>query len=87
MVRLAAQLASEGHLPSVEKMRLKYIELSNIPRHQIGELASIVTNTVIINNITPATHLDLILENVRCPELALLTMSLAEPQTRALGFL
>ena len=84
MVRLAAQLAWEGHLPSVKDMWLWDIDLSDIPRDQIGKLASIVTTgCVIINNISPATHLDIILKNVRS-ELHLHNMSLTEPQTRTL---
>ena len=84
MVRLATQLAWEGHLPSVMEMELENMDLSDIPRDQIGELASIVTDKVDIDNITPATHLDIILERVRCPVLWLYDMSLTEPQTRAL---
>ena len=83
MVRLAAQLAWEGHLPAVEKMELKNKNLSDIPNDKMGKLASIVTNSVSINNITPAS-LDLILESVRCSKLGLMNMRLTEPQTRAL---
>ena len=71
MVRLAAQLALEGHLPSVEKMSLVDKDLSDIPLDQLAELASKVTGEVTINNITPTIHLDIILENVRCSRLVL----------------
>ena len=84
MIRLAAQLAWEGHLPSVKYMRLWHIDLSEIPREQMGKLASKVTDTAWINNITPITHLDIILENVRCSKLVLENMRLTEQQTRAL---
>ena len=84
MVRLAAQLAWEGHLPSVKEMLLQDMDLSDIPRDQMGKLASIVTGWVHINNMTPATHLDIILERVRSTQLGLQKMSLTEPQTRAL---
>ena len=59
MMRLAAQLAWEGHLPCVQEMKLWYMDLSDIPRDQLGKLASIVTDEVIINNITAATLLDI----------------------------
>ena len=84
MMRLAAQLAWEGHLPCVQVMKLWYMDLSDIPSDQMGKLASIGTDEVIINNITPATLLDIILENVRCSVLQLYYLSLTEPQTRAL---
>ena len=83
MVRLAAQLAWEGHLPSVEKMELKNKNLSDIPNDKMGKLASIVTNSVSINNITPAS-LDIMLDNVTCSRFELYNMRLTEPQTRAL---
>ena len=84
MVRLAAQLAWEGHLPSVESMWLRSKDLSDIPRDQLGKLASLVTGWVDINNIKPAIYLDIILERVRCPLLQLENTSLTDPQTRAL---
>ena len=84
MVRLAAQLSWEGHLPSVKKMWLKNIDLSDIHEDRLGKLASKVTNYVDIDNITPASLLDIILESVRCTELRLAHMRLTEPQTRAL---
>ena len=84
MVRLAAQLAWEGHLLSVKWITLENLDLSNIPRDHVCKLTSIVTDRVHIYNITPASHLDIILENVRCPLLWLSYMRLTEPQTRAL---
>ena len=83
MVRLAAQLAWEGHLPSVKVMRLENISLIDIPKNRLGKLFSIVTDWVVIDNITPAS-LDIILESVRCSWLVLYNMTLTEPQTRAL---
>lgn len=90
MVRLAAQLAWEGHLPSVKNMRLEYMDLSGIPCDQMGKLASKVTHKVFIDLINwpstymPSTHLDIILENIRCQVLLLSNMTLTESQTQAL---
>ena len=83
MMRLAAQLAWEGHLPSVKEMTLMDIDLSDIRQDHICKLTSIVTNRVWIYNITPAS-LDIILESVRCSQLHLRNMRLTETQTRAL---
>ena len=83
MMRLAAQLAWEGHLPSVKEMTLMDIDLSDIRQDHICKLTSIVTNRVWIYNITPAS-LDIILESVRCSKLILWNMRLSEPQTQAL---
>ena len=84
MVRLGAELAWEGHLPSVESMVLKNIDLRNIPPDKIGKLFSIVTYRVVIDNITPTSLLDIILKRVRCSWFGLKSMKLTEPQTRAL---
>ena len=83
MMRLAAQLAWEGHLPSVENIRLVNTDLSDIHQNRLGKLSSIVTDSVVIVNITPAS-LDIILESVRCPKLWLANMTLTKPQTQAL---
>ena len=84
MVRLAAQLAWEGHLPSVKDMTLVDMDLSNIQQNRLGKLTSVVTDSVVIDNITPASLLDIILESVRCSWLYMNNMKLTEPQTRAL---
>ena len=83
-VRLAAQLSWEGHLPSVKRMKLRNMDLSDINRDHIFKLTSIVTDYVEIGNITPPPLLDIILESVRCSVLELLNMTLTEPQTQAL---
>ena len=82
MLKLAVQLASEGHLRSVEEVWLKNIDLSASVK--IEKLASIVTARVVIDNIMPTSLLDIILESVRCSGLSLCNMRLTEPQTRAL---
>ena len=84
MLRLAAKLASERHLPSVKMMILQNIDLGDIPRDHICKLTSIVRGLIYILNITPASLLDIILVNVRCQELWLVNKRLTEPQTRAL---
>ena len=84
MFRLAVNLAWEGHLPSVKKMKLWYRDLTTeIPCVKIGKLASIVTDEVMIYRIDPAS-LDIVLESVRCSMLGLVDLTLTEPQTRAL---
>ena len=83
MLKLAAQLAWEGHLPSVKTMTLVNIDLSDITQDRLGKLVSIVTDGVQIGNIVAAS-LDIILKSVRCSVLDLGKMALTEPQTRAL---
>jgi len=65
-VRLAAQLACEGHLTSVERMRLENLDISDIPGFQLTKLASIVTDYVRIEDVARTSQqLSSILTNVR----------------------
>ena len=47
-------------------------------------MAAIVTETVLIKNMTPTSHLSSILACVKCPVLRLRNMELSEEDTRAL---
>ena len=83
-VRSAALLAQEGYLTSVKNMDIRNMNTSDIPTDQMGKLASIVTESVIIGNMTPASQLGSILANVQCSMLSLAKMDLSEADTRAL---
>ena len=83
-VRTAALLASEGYLTSQKRMKIGYMDITDIPRDQMEKLTSIVTEKVYINNITPTSRLGSILAGVQCSELWLSSMDLSEENTRAL---
>ena len=83
-VKRAAQLAWDGHLISVEFMRIVYIDISDIPLAQMKKLTSIVTWNVGIDFMTPTSQLSSILACVKCPGLWLGDMELSEENTRAL---
>ena len=81
----AARLAWEGFLTSVEFLRMENISIRDIPREQMKKLASIVTDTVRINDLTHTDQLGSILASVNCPNLKLgYNMELGELETRAL---
>ena len=69
---------------SLKGMAIANIDISEISSDQLGKLASIVTDRVIIDNITPSTQLGAILTSVQSKELRLHNMSLSEENTRAL---
>ena len=83
-LKTAAQLAREGYLSSVKNMRIENRNISEISSDNMSKLASIVTDTVIIDNITPVSQLGPILSSVQSKQLLLLNMSLSEENTRAL---
>ena len=79
----AAQLAQEGYLSSVKYMDI-YRNFSEIPSDNMAKLASIVTDRVVIDNITPLSQLGAILTSVQSKVLLLFNMSLSEDNTWAL---
>ena len=83
-VERAALLAQEEYLTSVEYMRIENMDISDIPSDQMDKLASIATERVIIDNMTPASRVSSILASVQCTELLLRNMKLSEENTRAL---
>ena len=83
-IKRAALLAWEGHLTSVEYMRIWNISITDIPRDHMEKLASIVTRRVWIVNMTHADQLGGILASVQCSDLWLDLMELSEAETRAL---
>ena len=66
MVKTVAILAWKGYLTCMERMAICDVNISDIPRDQIEKLASIVTGTLDINNMTHADQLGSILASVRC---------------------
>ena len=60
-IRTAALLASSGPLTSVEYLNIVDIDITDISRDQLKELASIVTGRVDIDNMTHADQLGSIL--------------------------
>ena len=83
-VRSAALLAWEGYLTSVKYMNIRNMDISDIPCDQMAKLASIVTDRVVIWNITHNLDLSSILVSVQCTRLQLDDMELRETETRAL---
>ena len=81
----AALLAWEGFLTSVEFLRMENISIRDISREKMKKLASIVTDTVRINDLTHTDQLGSILVSANCPNLRLgYDMELSELETRAL---
>merc|ERR1712179_552609 len=83
-LKTAAQLAQESYLSSVKNLDISDKNISEIPSDQLAKLASIVTDRVGINNMTPSTQLGPILASVKSTQLVLGNMSLSEENTRAL---
>ena len=83
-IKRAALLAWEGHLTSVEYMRIKDKSITDIPLEQMEKLASVVTRTVNINTIDHTDQLGSILASIKCPVLWLNMMELSDTETRAL---
>ena len=84
-VKNVALLAWEGHLTSLEGMRIMNMDITDIPLAQMKKLTAIFTgNGVLISNITPSSHLSSILAGVKCKKLVLCEMALSEENIRAL---
>ena len=64
-VERAALLAQEEYLTSVKYMDIRKMNISDIPSDQMDKLASIATETVIIDNMTPASRVSSILASVQ----------------------
>ena len=61
------------------------MDISDIPSDQMDKLVSLVTERVIIDNMTPVSRVSSILASVQCTELVLYDMILmSEENTRAL---
>ena len=83
-IKTAALLAWEGHLTSVEHLRIVDKSIRDIPRDQMEKLTSIVTGEVYIYNMSHNDQLGSILASVKCPLLWLSRMDLSGAETRAL---
>ena len=83
-IRRVALLAWKGYLTSVERMNIINISIRDIPQDHMEKLASIVTGSVHINNMTHTDQLGSILASVKCPVLVLYNMDLSDTETRAL---
>merc|ERR1711976_73394 len=80
--QLGAILASVQS--ALKVMGIVNIDISEISSDQLGKLSSIVTDGVVIDNITPSTQLGPILASVQSEWLSLYHVSLSEENTRAL---
>ena len=80
----AALLAWKGHLTSVECMDIRDMDITDIPLVQLEKLTAIVTERVLIDNMTPSCRLSSILASVQCLKLELNNMKLSEENTRDL---
>ena len=85
VLRLAALLAWERHLTSVKTMSIINLDISDIHLDQMTRLASIVTDSVIIDNVTHNNQLSSILDSVQSTELRLWNMSLSDAESRSLA--
>ena len=65
-------------------MNIRDMDISDIPSDYMEKLASIVTNGVWINNMTPTSQLGSILASVQSTLLVLRDMDLTEADTQAL---
>ena len=83
-LKTVSLLASEGYLTSVYTMNFVYTNTTGIPSDQVEKLASIVTEEVRINNMTPISQLGSILASVKCRKLALMDMRMSSADTIAL---
>ena len=83
-MKTAAQLAQEGYLSSVKYMDIRNKDISEISSDNMAKLTSIVTDRVVIDEMTPVSHLSPILASVQSIGLWLGDMSLSEENTRAL---
>ena len=83
-LKTAAQLAQEGYLLKVKHMRIENKNISEISTDNMSKLASILTDTVYITNITPVSQLGTILASVQSELLWLGHVSLSEENTQAL---
>ena len=83
-LKTAAQLSQEGYLSSVKYMDIYMDNISEITNDNMAQLASIVTDRVVIDNITPLSQLGAILASVQSKVLLLFNMSLSEENTWAL---
>ena len=83
-IKRAALLAWEGHLTSVECMRIVDRSIRDIPWGHMEKLASIVTEKVTISNMTHTDQLSSILANIKCQLFWLRRMDLSDTETWAL---
>ena len=83
-LKRAALLAWEGSLTTVKYMDIKRMSITDIPRDHMEKLASIVTQGVLVINMTHTDQLGSILASVKCPVLGLTVMYLNDTETRAL---
>ena len=83
-IKRAALLAWEGHLTSVENMRIMNMSIRDIPLDHIEKLASVVTGVVNIQTMNHTDHLGSILASIKCKMLWLCDMELSEAENQAL---
>lgn len=68
-IKRATLLASKGYLHYFEELRIKDVDITDIPQDQIKKLASKVLITVYMINMTHADQLDSILYGIECRDL------------------
>ena len=82
-ITTAASLAHHRLLSSVQSMRLSDVDLSSVPAEHLASLASCVTWTVDIYNVSNCDLVS-ILYSVKCEWLFISSQSLSSEETRAL---
>ena len=82
-ITTAASLAHHGLLRSVERMRLRNVDLASVPAEHLASLAACVTKRVAIWNVSN-TDLTSILNSCKSEELYISRQSLSTQETRAL---
>ena len=82
-ITTAASLAHHGMLGSVQSMRLSDVDLSSVPAEHLASLASCVTRSVSICNVSNCDLVS-ILDSVKSVELNISRQTLSSEETRAL---
>ena len=80
----AIQLAKDGYLHSMRSLVLKYLNLSGISNDDLKLVAGMVTESVVLWNITHTNQLSDILGNVNCQSVILKKIALTAEETKDL---
>ena len=78
-----ASLSHHGLLGSIEKMRLKDVNLAAVPAEHLASLFSCVTSFILIKNVSGCDLVNL-MDSVQCQSLRFYKQRLGRQETRAL---
>ena len=83
MISCAASLAHHGLLKSLERLKMIDVDLGKVPTHQLVSLASCVTRSLCIQNVSGCDIVAL-LDSVKCQVLGIDGQKLRTEDTQAL---